>query len=94
MRLIDADDATRVVESVLEKYGLDRESVVTDEIHEAIDNINTVYDVEKVVEQLEHRRLKYEAAEANACNDSQKIYYSGIKRGYEYSKDIVRGGRE
>ena len=53
MRLIDADDATRVVEGVLKKYGLDRESVVTDEIHDAIDNIQTAYDVEKVVEQIE-----------------------------------------
>lgn len=55
---------------------------------------NTRKPIDDMVEQLEHRRLEYEVAEENASNDTKKIYYSGIKRGYEYSKDIVRGGRE
>lgn len=85
MRLIDADDATRVVESVLKKYGLDRESVVTDEIHDAIDNIQTAYDVEKVVEQLEEKKNS---------NPSMMFEADCWRKGIDDAIDIVRGGRE
>lgn len=61
---------------------------------DVIEAWNTRNPIDDMVEQLEKRRLEYEIAEENACNDTKKIYYSGIKRGYEYSKDIVCGGRE
>lgn len=51
-RYIDADETTRVIERVLKKYGLDRESVVTDEMHDAIDNIPTAFDLDNVVDSV------------------------------------------
>lgn len=52
----------------------------------------TAYDVEKVVAELEEKRIEYELYSESATDDILKTYRKGIMRGYEYSKDIVRKG--
>lgn len=59
MRLIDEHNTIVAVERILEKYGFTRECTVTDEIHDAIENVPTVYDVDKVVEELKQRSKEY-----------------------------------
>lgn len=59
-------------------------------------NMPTAYDVEKVVAELEQKRIEYESYSENAPDDISKTYRKGVMRGYEYSKyivkDIVRKG--
>ena len=47
--------------------------------------------IEKILEMLEERRLEYEKASENPRFElPQKMYYKGVMRGYEYSKDVVQ----
>ncbi len=47
--------------------------------------------IEKILERLEERRLEYEKASENPSFEfPQKMYYKGVMRGYEYSKDVVQ----
>lgn len=84
-RYIDADETTRVIEGVLKKYGLDRESVVTDEIHDAIDNIPTAFDLGKVVQELE------EQIDSNRGWEDED-FFAGETNGFEVAIKIVKRG--
>ena len=58
--------------------------------------IQTAYDPDKVVEQLEEQRKEYtELTKTPSMELPQESYYSGLVRGFELSQDIVRnGGKE
>lgn len=47
--------------------------------------------IEKILERLEERRLEYEKVSENLSFEfPQRMYYKGVMRGYEYSKDVVQ----
>ena len=47
--------------------------------------------INRILERLEERRLEYEKASENPRFElPQKMYYKGVMRGYEYSKDVVQ----
>lgn len=47
--------------------------------------------INQIFERLEARRLEYEKASENPSFEfPQKMYYKGVMRGYEYSKDVVQ----
>lgn len=52
---------------------------------------NTRKPMDKIAEQLEEQRKKYEQA-AELCSTDEYCYYRGKMRGFEYSKEIVKAG--
>ena len=47
--------------------------------------------INRILEMLEERRFEYEKASENPNFElPQKMYYKGVMRGYEYSKDVVQ----
>lgn len=93
MRLIDADALLKKF-----RYGeadTDNDKAWISTIRRMIKEQPTIYDVEKVVEQLEERRSEYEVYSENAPDEELRAYRKGVMRGCEYSQDIVkRGGVE
>ena len=92
MRLVDADKMIQEINNL--GWGL-YDTLTLKGLSIALKTIKeqpTAFDVDKVVEQLETRRKEYETASENAHDCHEVIYFRGIMRGYEYSKDIVKAG--
>ena len=64
---------------------------IHDSKEEAINAWNTRKPMDRIVEQLEERRKGYERSLQNTMG-SVSTYRKGVMRGYEYSRDLVKGG--
>lgn len=91
MRLIDAD---RLKEVLDRNFGHTGGAEVMRQI---IDKQPTAYDIDKVVEQLQHQIDQYRrrAEEAKQIECISESYYNyGKAHSYEYALEIVRGEQE
>jgi hypothetical protein len=80
MRLIDADKANEAVRKVLRKYGFSDESVVSDEVWDAIENeVPTAYDADNVVEQLNESDFYIDQEKCITVEDAISIVKGGCQ---------------
>lgn len=82
-RLIDADELKHVIHCA---YSDDLE------ILEKIDNQPTVFDVDKVVEQLEELKMRYFLTIANTGDADKDCAYKNIANTIDKAIEIVKGG--
>ena len=88
MRLIDADSITE--HEIVSYLGIDNVSLLS-KIKEMINDQPTVYDVDKVVEEMKANAKKMSEAKVNMEPDkSAHIYYKAI--GTRKCEEIIRNG--
>lgn len=83
MRLIDADKLKHVIHCA---YSDDLE------ILEKIDEQPTVFDVDKVIEQLEELKMRYFLTIANTGDADKDCAYKNIANTIDKAVEIVKGG--
>lgn len=101
MRLIDADRLKIFIKehSYPVRYGINsvEQGMTLTGISECIDEQPTAYDIDKVVEQLQHQIEQYRrrADKAKQIECISESYYNyGKAYSYEYALEIVRGEQE
>lgn len=88
-RLIDADELIKYIE--IWEIGM---SISSDQ-KEFIDCVNrqlTVFDVDKVVEQLEQLKMRYFLTIANTGDKKHDIAYENVGNALDRAIEIVKGG--
>ena len=95
MRLIDADYALKILtedwflEIILTTWG---KSDAKEEIENALNRVETAYDVEAVVAELEKQAKQYHRrAEEHKGYDAYNNLFEGKALSYEHAISIVRG---
>lgn len=89
MRLIEESDAISAAEKALKKYGFTRESVVTDAVHDAIENDTpTAYDIENTVNELENAIMVY-SDDILQCKLEGKTYEANRKEGILFGIELA-----
>lgn len=83
MRLIDADKLKEAINSSL---NTGRETFSPEIIYEAVDEQPTVFDVDKVVEQLKTKKTR------TAALQKASEYFEGETDAFEVAIKIVKGG--
>nr|DAV30639.1 MAG TPA: hypothetical protein [Caudoviricetes sp.] len=85
MRLIDADKLKEAINSSL---NTGRETFSPEIIYEAVDEQPTVFDVDKVVEQLKTKKTRTAALQKKYTSE----YFEGETDAFEFAIKIVKGG--
>lgn len=79
MRLIDESKTNEAVRKILRKYGFSDESIVADEVWEAIENeVPTAYNIEEVIE-----KVRTDAYMMSFDESQVEILIDDIKQGYD-----------
>lgn len=94
MRLIDADKVLEFMNNKLEMQELYLPIHLKELV---IDEMPTAYDIDKIIEQLQHQieqyRMRADKAKQIECI-SESYYNYGKAHSYEYALEIVRGEQE
>ena len=97
MRLIDADEFTRIVDSQelmehLIKVGMKNSQNLSFALAQVIDNRPTAYDIDKVVEELEELKMRYFLTIANTGDEKSDFAYENVGNALDKAIEIVKHG--
>ena len=90
MRLIDTDDFIKKFSYA--KANIKEENLMCATVRRMIKEQPTVFDVDKVVEQLKELKMRYFLTIANTGDEKLDIVYENVGNALDRAIEIVKGG--